>query len=309
MTSRRSFLSGVLAAGVAPSGARGAIDAVRVGRTLDAAVGAATARADALLRRLGLASGPVAGRIAALMADGRWLYPDDDTGRDQAVADMNARLAALRPRLPRALGDLPIPPAEVRRMSADDAAKGRAGYRDAAAGAYYVDLAHIRARPAWTLPSVAFHEVVPGHLLQLSLQAAAGADPPRPPAAFEGWAIYAEALAARLGAYADDPLGEIGFLHWRLFRLARAAADVGLHAHGWSRDRALAAMRRIQGPAVAFVTPEADVDRIATHPGQTAAEALAALRLERLRPADEARWPSFHRAVLIDGPWPQAARR
>ncbi len=77
---------------------------------------------------------------------------------------MNARLAALGPRLGAAFGDVPIAPAEVRRMSPAVEARGRAGYREP--GAYYVDLKAIRERPAWTLPSVAFHELTPGHLLQ-----------------------------------------------------------------------------------------------------------------------------------------------
>src|SRR5205085_1996145 len=93
--------------------------------------GAAAAKSDwlgALLRRQGLRRGTAGERLAAFAKDPRWLYPDTDAGRDRAVADMNASLAALRPRLPEALGDLPIAPAEVRRMSRGDEAAGRGGY-------------------------------------------------------------------------------------------------------------------------------------------------------------------------------------
>lgn len=276
-----------------------------------AAAGAAQARADRLLRRIGLTRGSVAERLRALSADPRWLYRDDDAGRNRAVADMNLRLARLRPRLGVAFGDLPIAGAQVRRMSAADAAAGRAGYREAPGdgrpGAYYVDLRAIRERPAWTLPSVAFHEVVPGHLLQLPLQAAAAvpAERAKPAGAdFEAWGIYAEQLAADLGAYADDPRGEIGYLQWRLFRLARAVADTGLGAFGWSADRAEAAMTELQGRSIAFVTIAADVARMPSRPGQVTAEALGALEIARLRPMDRALWPSFHRAILAHGPWP-----
>ena len=205
-------------------------------------------RANVLLQGQGLKKGSVGERLAALAKDPRWLYPDDEAGRDRAVADMNAAVAALRPRLALAFGDLPVATAQARRMSATDVAAGKGGYRET--GAYYVDLRNIRARPIWTLPSAAFHEVIPGHLLQMPLQAAAAAPAERVKAAgayFEAWAIYAEQLAADLGAYGGDPRGELGYLQWRLFRLGRVVVDTGLHALGWSRDQAIAAMTDLQG--------------------------------------------------------------
>jgi len=250
------------------------------------------ARADRLLRGQGLRQGSVAERLGALFADPRWLYPDDDAGRDRAVAEMNARLAALRPRLAAVFGDLPIPTAEVRRPAAKDEARG--GYREPPV--YFVDLRTIRARPAWTLPSVAFHETVPGHALQAAVPAAN-----LPPAFSEAWAIYAEQLAVDLGAYARDPRGELGYLHWRLFRLARIVADTGQGALGWSADRALSAMTELQGPAIAFTTPEADVGRMRSQPGGYAAQGLGALAIARARPVQRVRWPAFHRAILADG--------
>src|SRR6185312_3294569 len=233
MRNRRSFLAagfGVLAApafAASPADYRAALSQAYGGPVDPAAAHAkalaaarvAQARADALLRGQGLRVGSVAERLRALAADPRWLYADDEAGRDRAVAEMNARVAALRPSLTAAFGDLPIAVAEARRMPPADVAAGRGGYRDPKALAYYVDLRTIRARPAWTLPSVAFHEVTPGHLLQLPLEVAA--TPPVAGAYFEAWAVYAEQLARDLGAYRGDPCGEIGYLEWRLFRLAR----------------------------------------------------------------------------------------
>src|SRR5690348_15349254 len=106
------------------------IEPERAYARLQEATQAAQARADRLLRRQGLSVGGVGARLRALAADPRWLYPDSDAGRDRAVADMNARLAALRPSLPEAFGDLDIPRAQVKRMSAADVAAGRGGYRD-----------------------------------------------------------------------------------------------------------------------------------------------------------------------------------
>jgi len=290
------------------------VDPLAAHRQALAATAALQARADRRLRGQGLATGGVAERLRVLAKDPRWLYPDDEAGRDRAVAEMNARIVALRPRVDRAFAGLPVAPASVQRMAPADVAAGRGGYREAPKadrpGAYYVDLRAIRDRPAWTLPSVAFHEVIPGHLLQLPLQAAAAPPADRVKvsgAYFEAWGTYAEQLAADLGAYADDPRGEIGYLQWRLFRLGRIVADTGLHALGWSRDRAVAEMTALQGQSIAFITLEADVDRIAATPGRYAAEGLGALALAAWRPAARAKWPAFHRAVLADGPWPFGA--
>jgi uncharacterized protein (DUF885 family) len=121
---------------------------------------------------------------------------------------------------------------------------------------------------------------------------------------FEAWAIYAEQLCAELGAHEADPRGEIGYLQWRLFRLGRIVADTGMGALGWSREKAVATLRDIQGFDAAFITIEADVDRIAANPGKYAAEGLGALALSSWRPEDRRKWPAYHRAVLADGPWP-----
>ncbi|RAK56893.1 DUF885 family protein [Phenylobacterium deserti] len=260
------------------------------------------ARADRLLQAQGLRRGSVAERLRALAARPQHLYPDDSAGRDRAVADMNKRLEALRPRLVQAFGELPMPAGEVRRMSAADEARGRAGYREPPA--YYVDLKAIRTRPAWTLPSVAFHETNPGHLLQMATQRA-GLGGQRYASVFgEAWATYAEQLAADLGAYRADPLAEIGFLQWMLFRVGRIVIDTGLNAHGWTREAAVARMREIQGQSIAFITMEQDVERMIRSPGGYAAQGLGALGLIRMRPADRSRWPAFHRAVLQTGPAP-----
>jgi uncharacterized protein (DUF885 family) len=261
-------------------------------------------RADGLLRGLGLAEGSVAERLHRLAEDPRGLYSDDDAGRDRAVADMNARLAALRPRLALAFGDVALPPAEVRRMSREDEARGRGGYREPPV--YYVDLKAIRARPAWTLPSVAVHETAPGHALLAAMQSADPAKSRWFAVYSEAWATYAEQLATELGAYDGHPLGELGALQWRLFRLARIVVDTGQGVLGWSAERAAAEMRALQGRDIAFITIEADVQRMREKPGLYAAQGLGALEIARLRPTRIRDWPAFHRAILADGPWPCA---
>ena len=263
------------------------------------------ARADVLLQEQGLRRGPVGARLRELWRDPRYLYSDDSTGRDKAVADMNKTLAAVVPRLAPLFDGLPMPRAEVRRMTRADEESHRRGFRELATNGvstYYPDLSDIRARPDWTLPSVVHHELLPGHILQLSFEAAA--NPPTLRLRFahafgEAWAIYAEQLAA-----ADDPRSELGYLQWRLFRMGRVLADTGMHAMGWDTARARSALEAAQGFPVAYASFDDDVDRIQKSPGSLAAESLGALALAHLKQRTAAHIAEMHRAILIHGPWP-----
>jgi len=252
-----------------------------------------TARADRLLRGEGLASGSVADRLRQMARDPRYLYSDDDAGRDRAVADMNGWLASARALLPRQFGMIPaaVDHVSVRRMTPAEEAAGKAGYRSLPSfdgttrGAYFVDLHEIGRRPQWTLRSVVHHELLPGHMMQLPLQARADPHPLRLAAAtgfIEGWAIYAEQLAMESGIYAQDPRGEIGCLQWLLFRLGRALIDVGINAFGWTDDVALAFLRDLQGDPMIFAPFEKDIARARSAPGSLAGDVLNWLGFEQL---------------------------
>jgi uncharacterized protein (DUF885 family) len=268
-------------------------------------------RADTLLRELGYRNGTLGARFLAAAEDARWLYSDDAAGRDRAVADMNWRLHTAKVRLARQFADVPdwCLNVQVARLSAQDEAAGKPGYRQLptphSAGTYVVDLRDIRRRPRWSLPSVVHHELLPGHLLQMPLEVAAGAHALRleyTKAFMEGWATYAEELAADDGAFRDDPTAELGLLHWLLFRALRGLADTGLHHAGWSRAQALQTLQQRQGLAAYFAPFEADVDRIIAEPAIRAAEALVWLRLRSLRRVAAQRDPrNFHRLVLQHG--------
>jgi uncharacterized protein (DUF885 family) len=159
------------------------------------------AQTDTLLKRIGLRRGSVRERLQTLSSDERHLYPDSDSGKDRAVADMNVRLETIRPLLKPLFRTTLAGNVKVRRLTLDDELAGRPGYRVAPSldgtrpGNYFVDLHSIRDRPTWSLPTVTYHETLPGHLLQLPLQEAARLHPVRqqhaPRACQEGWAIYA----------------------------------------------------------------------------------------------------------------------
>lgn len=267
-------------------------------------------RADRLLKGLGLERGGVGERLRALKRRPGHLYSNDEADRARAVGDMNAALARLRPHLAAWFN----PPLElgsaVRRMTAADEGAGRRGYREPAAaagpGAYYPDLAAVRERPAWTLTTVAFHETLPGHLLQLGRQALANPHPLQAryaPGFSEGWAIYAEALVDAMGVL--SPVEQLGFIQSLLFRLARVAVDIGIHWRRWERAQAISYLEATVGFEL-FFPFAVEVDRYAAEPAGFAGDAMVALTLRRLgrraAAAGTGRLRSFHDAVLNRGP-------
>ncbi|HEX4739283.1 MAG TPA: DUF885 domain-containing protein [Allosphingosinicella sp.] len=275
-------------------------------RLVNAEIGALTARADALLKRLGLAQGSVGARLRVLKQRPQYLYSNDEAGRARAVADMNAALARLRPHLPTWFNPPFEPGSSVKLMSAADEKAGKRGYRDAptasAPGAYYPDVSDVHDRPAWTLTTVAYHETIPGHMIQLRRQEIAKPHPlqVRYAAGYsEGWAIYAESLADRMGIL--SPIDQVGFIQSWLFRLARIAADLGMHVRRWDRARALHYLEKTVGFEL-FFPFAVEVDRYAAEPAGFAGDGFAAISLRRMRPAAPAAVRAFHDRVLNRGP-------
>ncbi|BCA62257.1 hypothetical protein HMP09_1491 [Sphingomonas sp. HMP9] len=265
------------------------------------------ARAAHLFDQIGASKGTIAARYAKLWREARFLYPDTDAGRTEAITDMNRMLAAARANILAAFGQLPpwCLNASARALSQQDIAIGRSGYRELPTptrpGAYVVDLKDIRRRPRWTLPSVVAHELLPGHMIQLGLESAAPPHPLRIEYAssfVEGWGIYAEQLAEKAGAYAD-PYDALGHTHWLLFRVARALVDLGIHLHGWSIEQARDCLAEWQGEPAYFAPFDIELARIPLEPGTRVAEAMAWLAM-----ADNSRNRSsaaYHRSLLLLG--------
>jgi len=273
-----------------------------------------TARADTVLKRLSYTRGSVGARISAAFKDPRFLYSDDDAGRDRAVADMNAALARVPAHLPALFGPLPPQCLNVAtlRMNRAEEAEGKQGYRTvptpSTAGAYYPDLKRIRDRPSWTLPAVVHHELLPGHMIQLPIEAAANPHPLRleyAPAFAEGWAIYTEQLMASEGAFAGDDRALLGHLHWLLFRIGRGLVDTGVHIGQETLAQTSSKLAKLQGEAAYFAPMAQDIERICIEPAMRAAEALTWLGLARMGAAAQRNGREslrkFHRKVLADG--------
>ncbi|MBV8784919.1 MAG: DUF885 family protein [Gammaproteobacteria bacterium] len=252
-----------------------------------------SARMDALLRKQGKSQGTVSERMQSLLKDPQYLYPDTDAGRQQILDYCNGLLTALQPHLPHYFRILPRTPVEIRRVPPYTEAGAPGGYYQIPAldgsrpGAFYINLRDTAELPRWSLPTLVHHEAAPGHHFQLALvlempslplirKAAGGFS-----ANTEGWALYAEQLSDEMGLYDDDPLGRLGMLQAALFRAARCVVDTGLHAQGWSRERAIDYMVETSGQPRTEMTTE--VERYCTWPGQATSYKVGHTRWLQLR--------------------------
>ena len=280
-----------------------------------------SARADALLKSQGMTRGSVSRRIRALYRNRRYWYPNTDPGKEKLLADLNAQVRAMQAMLPQVFGTLPKAPVEIRRVPKFIEAGAPGGYYNNPSldgtrpGIYWINLRDTSEIPRWTLPTLTYHESIPGHHLQLSLQQEADLPMIRRAAFYssygEGWALYAEQLAGEMGAYAHDPLGEVGYLQSALFRAARLVVDTGIHAKRWSREQAIATMTAIDGEPTSSAATENE--RYCVWPGQACSYMVGKLTWLRLRDKAKAalgeRYDirSFHDAGLLSGNMPLTA--
>ena len=181
-------------------------------------------------------------------------------------------------------------------------------------GVYFVNTYDLPSRAYWTAASTTYHEAVPGHHFQLALEMELEGLPPFRTLGFwpqgtayvEGWALYAELVADEAGLFRSEA-ERFGMLDGQALRAARLVVDTGLHAFGWSRDRAYQAM------VAAGIHPtdaSSETDRYIAWPGQALAYLTGRREIQRLRRERERREGSafdirrFHEDVLRHGKLP-----
>jgi uncharacterized protein (DUF885 family) len=284
-----------------------------------AQVAEVSAATDELLRAQGLNDDTVGTRLAALTQDPRWLYPNTDEGRAQLLADLNVQVAEMQRRMPELFGVLPKTPVEVRRVPPAIELGAPRGYAQTGSldgtrpGAYYINLADTGIWPKWALPTLTYHESIPGHHLQLTI-ALEAVDTPLlhrtllMNAYIEGWGLYAEQLVDEIGVYHEFPLGRLGMLQSFLYRAVRIVVDTGLHWKGWSREQAADYMAATVGLARGAV--DSEIDRYCVWPAQACGYKIGHVEFLRLRDAARAKLGprfdlrGFHDAVLKGGAMP-----
>ena len=232
------------------------------------------AQMDVILRQEGLTQGSIAERAIAYQRRPGIGFPNNDEGRKQIIAYMQAKIDAIRPRLPQAFRRLARGHLEIRRMPLAQEAGAPAAYGGPGTidgrepGKVWVNLGDPTIHNRVTIPDLVYHEGIPGHVWQGEYAQALPLI--RSILAFnaysEGWALYAEQLADELGMYADDPAGRLGYLMGLAWRAVRLIVDTGIHAIGWSRDKALAEF--IAATGLPRTNAVSEVDRYCSWPGQ-----------------------------------------
>lgn len=250
-----------------------------------------TGQLDTILKSQGYTTGTVGERLARLNVAPDQLYANTDTGRAALIASLNAGVKAMYAKLPQAFASVPTQPLEIRQVPVeiqDGASNGyynRASLDGSRPAIYFINLKDVGDWPKYSLPSLTYHEGVPGHHLQISLAQESTAIPMlRKIGGFsaysEGWALYAEQLADELGAYAS-PLERAGYLQSFLFRATRLVVDTGLHARRWSREQATDYMVATTG----FARPrtQREVERYCTQAGQACSYKVGHMAWTRAR--------------------------
>ena len=279
-----------------------------------------TARLDVILKSQGYTKGTVAERLTALGNEPAQLYPNTDEGREALLAALNGQMQSLDAMLPKAFNTLPKAKVSVKRVPPfiqDGASNGyyqRAALDGSRQASFFINLKDTHDWPKFGLPTLAYHEASPGHHLQISLAQESTSIPlirragGALSACTEGWALYAEQLADEMGVYANDPLGQAGYLQSLLFRASRLVIDTGIHHKRWSREQATRYMVDVTGYPVG--RSQREVERYCASPGQACSYKVGHTVWVRAREAARARLGArfdlreFHDAALLSGAMP-----
>jgi len=264
---------------------------------------------DKVFRSIGRTEGTIKERTQALGRD--LAYPNTDEGRSAIMADIERILRDAEKRSQALFAETPRAPVVAKPYPQFRWASAAASYSFPAPDGSRPGTFQMPLRPSqltqFALRSLVYHETVPGHHFQIALEMENKSLPRfRQIRAYgfisafsEGWALYAENLAAESGWYEGDPQGLLGALDSQLFRARRLVVDTGIHAEHWTRER-----------AIDYGIGPSEVERYVVFAGQACSYMLGELKIIELR--DKARKAmgeryspkEFHRAVLSTGTVP-----
>jgi len=252
----------------------------------------------------------------SLNEDSNFLYSDTPDRKERVVADYNSIVEETWNISELYFHNMPTSKVEVRAVPEYSEQNQAGGYYMSPAldgsrpGVFYANLYDIKQTPTYSMRTLAFHEAIPGHHLQvalnlenenLSLYRRFGYGT----SAFsEGWALYSEILALEAGL-AEDPYDELGVLQSELFRAVRLVVDTGMHYKRWSREEAIAYMKGVTGMSDTEVRVE--IERYIVWPGQACSYKIGMLKILELREKAKEKLgenfniKDFHSVVLEQG--------
>ena len=252
----------------------------------------------------------------SLNEDSNFLYSDTPDRKERVVADYNSIVEETWNISELYFHNMPKSRVEVRAVPEYSEQNQAGGYYMSPAldgsrpGVFYANLYDIKQTPTYSMRTLAFHEAIPGHHLQvalnlenenLSLYRRFGYGT----SAFsEGWALYSEILALEAGL-AEDPYDELGVLQSELFRAVRLVVDTGMHYKRWTREEAMAYMKDITGMSDTEVRVE--IERYIVWPGQACSYKVGMLKILELREkakkklGEDFNIKDFHSVVLEQG--------
>jgi uncharacterized protein (DUF885 family) len=256
--------------------------------------------------------------FASVRKDPKFLFPNTDEGREGYLQAARDFYAAIEAKLPDYFGLRPKAGLVVKRVEAFREQPGAAqhymqGTPDGSRpGTYYVHLIDMRSMPKFDMESVAYHEGIPGHHMQVALAQELTGLPKFRTQSFhtayvEGWGLYAERLAKEMGAY-KDPYSDFGRLGAEIWRAIRLVVDTGLHSKGWTEQQAVDYFLA-NGPTSEGQV-RAEIRRYLVMPGQATSYKIGMLKILELRQraektlGDRFDIRAFHDTVLGGGSLP-----
>lgn len=275
---------------------------------------------DRILAESGYTEGSRAERIQKLAKSPEQLYPDTDDGRAQILKDYQLIIDEVIGGLDKSFATKPKAVVEVKRVpvftekTAPGAYYNSPPMDNSKPGTFFANLRDVAETPKFGMRTLAYHEAVPGHHMQIAIaQELKGLPVFRGIVPFtayaEGWALYAERLAWETG-YEKNPLDNLGRLRAEMFRAVRLVVDTGMHSKRWTREQAIDYMVANTGMPEGEVV--AEIERYLVMPGQALAYKVGMLKILELRERAKTALGTkfdireFHDAVLTNGSMPMS---
>ena len=276
------------------------------------------AEMDAILKGEGLNEGSIGKRVQILASRPEQQYPNTDEGKKAMLAQYQAILDEVNKGLDPVFDVRPKLGVEVQAVPAASQATAPGAYYmqgsfdGSRPGVFYANMRAPGETPKFAMRTLAYHEGIPGHHFQIAIQQEMTGVPffrkIIPFTAYhEGWALYAERLAAEQG-FQKTPLDNLGRLRDEMMRATRLVVDTGIHYKRWTREQAIDYMINTTGMAEGDVT--AEIERYFVNPGQALAYKVGMLKILALREqakkelGDKFDLKQFHNEVLVHGALP-----